>query len=163
MGSATSLRAAVPDEGTRNRTLVRLPNGKLLVLVGLMAYAVSFLLLAVGQLRGYFCAELALLYPWGSDGRILLREKPLEFFSLLTSGWVNPLFLAATAVGFWRPRSTASVILTVLTVLSIPACWVVFYYEGFHAREGHVLWIAGMVLTLAAAWLTGKPSKSESH
>lgn len=35
-----------------------------------------------------------------------------------------------------------------MVLLMIPFCWVVFHYEDFSFREGHIVWIFGMVLTL---------------
>jgi hypothetical protein len=37
-----------------------------------------------------------------------------------------------------------------LTFLMIPLCWIVFSYEHLYPREGHVLWVLGMILTLFA-------------
>jgi hypothetical protein len=39
-------------------------------------------------------------------------------------------------------------ILRTITLVMIPFCWIVFYDEHAYPREGHVLWIAGMVLAL---------------
>lgn len=164
MSSFGSLSITSLDQDSRNRVLAHVATSKLLAVAGLTIYVVSFFLWATGDriptaspLRGYFCAYFALLFPWGRDGWGFLHDRPFEYFSLLISGWINPLFLGAVVVGFWIPRSSAAFVLRVLTSLSIPFCWVVFAYEGFYPREGHILWIAGMVLTLVAAWLA-KPA-----
>ena len=34
----------------------------------------------------------------------------------------------------------------------IPFCWVVFYSFEIYPREGHVLWVIGMLLVLFASW-----------
>jgi len=127
------------------------------VALGLSVYLVSFFLWAVGDriptaspMRGYFCANFALFYPLGEGRRFLLREKPVEYFSLFGSGLINPLFLTTFFLQLFRVKPRAAVILRNLTILMIPLCWIVFFYEGFYPREGHIFWIAGMLLTLFA-------------
>ena len=129
----------------------------MLVAVGLSIYVVSFFLLAIGDLgrlagpvRGYFCAEIALLTPFSGDWRLMLHEKPLEYFSLFGSGLINPLFLTTFFLQLFRIRPRATVVLRNLTILMIPLSWVVIRYEHFYPGEGHVLWIVGMLLTLFA-------------
>jgi hypothetical protein len=130
----------------------------MLAFVGLSTYVCSFFLLAIGEfgelsgsLRGFFCAEYALLFPFGKDGRSLLHERPIEYLSLLGSGLINPVFLITFFLQIFRVRQPLLiVVLRTLTILMIPLCWVVFRYEHFHPREGHFLWIAGMLLTLFA-------------
>jgi hypothetical protein len=129
----------------------------MLVFVGLSLYVASFFLLAIGDfeglagpVRGYTCAELALVSPFGEDGRSLLHEKPIEYYSLLGSGLINPLFLTTFFLQLFRVRPRAIIVLRNLTILMIPLCWVVFRYERFYPREGHVLWMVGMLLTLFA-------------
>ena len=127
------------------------------VAVGLSLYVASFFLLAIGDfgplvgpVRGYFCAGVALVSPFSEDGRSLLREKPIEYFSLLGSGLINPVFLTTLFLQLFTVRPRAILVLRNLTILMIPLCWVYFRYERFYPREGHVLWIAGMLLTLFA-------------
>jgi len=129
----------------------------MLVAAGLSMYVVSFFLLAVGNfewlsgpVRGYSCAELALLSPFSEDGRSMLHERPIEYFSLLGSGLINPVFLATFFLQVFRAKSRAIVVLRSLTILMIPLCWVVFRYERLYPREGHFFWIFGMILTLFA-------------
>jgi hypothetical protein len=129
----------------------------MLVFVGLSIYVASFFLLAVGDfeglagpVRGYSCAEVALLSPFSKDGPSLLHEKPIEYLSLLGSGLINPVFLTTFFLQLFRARPRAIVVLRNLTILMIPLCWMVFRYEHFYPREGHVLWIVGMLLTLFA-------------
>jgi hypothetical protein len=132
-------------------------RGGVLVAAGLLMYVVSFFLMAVGDverlvgpLRGYSCAEVTLLSPFSEDGRVLLHKKPIEYISMLGSGLINPTFLLTFFLQLFRVRRSATVILSYLTILMMPLCWVVFRYESLYPREGHVLWIAGMLLTLFA-------------
>jgi hypothetical protein len=129
----------------------------MLVAAGLSMYVASFFLWAVEDFgwlaspeRGYVCAELALVSPFNEDGRSLLHKKPIEYFSILGSGLINPLFLITFFLQLSKVRPRVVSALRNLTILMIPLCWVVFYYERLYPREGHILWIAGMVLTLFA-------------
>jgi hypothetical protein len=141
----------------------------MLVAVGLSMYVASFFLLAIedfgwlaGPVRGYFCAEIALVSPFTEDWRSLLHEKPIEYFSLLGSGLINPVFLTTFFLQLFRVRPRAIVVLRNLTILMIPLCWIVFRYERYYPREGHVLWIVGMLLTLfAMSNLQVKPPKGQ--
>jgi hypothetical protein len=128
-----------------------------LVAVGPSIYVTSFFLWAVEDAgwmaspqRGYVCAEFALFSPFSEDGRSQLREKPMEYFSILGSALINPLFLVTFFLQLFRVRPRAIIVLRNLTILMIPLCWVVFHYEHFYPREGHILWIVGMLLTLFA-------------
>jgi hypothetical protein len=139
------------------QALVGVTRCTLLIAMGLAMYVASFFLWAVGDflprsspLRGYFCAEFALVFPFNGDGRSLLHEKPIEYFSLLGSGLINPVFLTTFFLQFFRVRPRAIVVLRNLTILMIPLCWIVFRYERFYPREGHFLWVAGMLLTFFA-------------
>jgi hypothetical protein len=141
----------------QQRALTWTARRGILVAVGLSIYVGSFFLLAIGDLerlvgpvRGYSCAELTLVSPFAEDGRSLLHEKPIEYFSLLGSGLINPLFLTAFFLQLFRARPMAIIVLRNLTILMIPLCWVYFRYEHFYPREGHFLWIVGMLLTLFA-------------
>jgi hypothetical protein len=129
----------------------------MLVAVGLATYVASFFLLTIGDfgrvvgpLRGYFCAELALIYPFSEDGRSLFHEKPIEYLAFLGSGLINPVFLTTFFLYLFRVRLGAHVVLRNLTIFMIPLCWIVFGYERFYPREGYMLWVVGMLLTLFA-------------
>ena len=120
-------------------------------------YVASFSLWAVedfgwmaSPVRGWICAEYALFSPFSEDGRSALHEKPIEYFSILGSGLINPLFLTTFFLRLFRVRPWAVIVLRNLTILMIPLSWVVFRYEHFYPREGHILWLAGMLLTLFA-------------
>jgi len=39
----------------------------------------------------------------------------------------------------------------------IPFCWIVFYNERLYPREGHILWVAGMVLALFSESSSSSP------
>jgi hypothetical protein len=82
------------------------------------------------------------------------RQRPILwlglslYVSLLLSGWINPIFLVALFYVFRGQHHRAVTILSVVILLMIPFCWVVFLYEDFFPREGHFLWIIGMLLVL---------------
>ena len=137
---------------------------RVMVVVGLSIYVISFFLLAAsdfgrltGPLHGYFCAMYALFSPLSEDGRPLLHENPIEYFSLLSSGLINPLFLTTLLLQLFRVRPQVIVFLRTLTVLIIPLTWIVFHHEGYYPREGYFLWMVGILLTLfAISQLPGK-------
>jgi len=100
-------------------------------------------------MRGYYCADFALFYPLG-EGRWLLDNKPIEYFSLLGSGLINPMFLTTFFLQLFRVRPSVSRVLKNLTISMMALCWVVFRYEHFYPREGYFLWMVGMLLVLFA-------------
>jgi hypothetical protein len=116
----------------------------------MLAYALSFLLLAASRggaaVPGYVCAEWALSRPLMVPG--LFEERTAEAIAILISGWINVVFLAALAIRWRSGKRRAFRILRTTTLLMIPFCWIVFYYEGAYPREGHFLWIVAMVLAL---------------
>jgi hypothetical protein len=126
-------------------------------------YTASFFLVAVGSsgmgasnigkvsAPGYSCAYLTLAVPmignkFGHDG--IFANKVLEFFSALISGWINPVFLIAV---FFPSLSRSQRLVSALknaVVLMIPFCWLLFVYDEIYPREGHFVWIFGILLTL---------------
>jgi peptidoglycan/LPS O-acetylase OafA/YrhL len=134
----------------------RSPRRDVLFWIGISIYAGSFLLVDVvgnGPGRGYVSAWVSLVLPWsgnpfGHQG--IFENKPAEYFALLLSGWINPVFLLTLfCIRRKRPRRLIN-ILRMAILLMIPCCWVVFHHEGFYPREGHFLWILGMLLVLFA-------------
>jgi hypothetical protein len=130
--------------------------------IGLSLYVVSFFLVAVtvwspslGILRGYECALNTLLGPWTEEARSdgWARFKDFEKVCTLVAGWINPVFLLALIAGWiGRPRRLAS-ILRIVVLAMIPFCWAIFRYESLYPREGHFVWIAGMLIALFSTQL----------
>ena len=75
-------------------------------------------------------------------------EKARVYIPLLIIGWINIVFLAALAMRWWEGNRRPFKILRTITLLIIPFCWIVFYDSHLYPREGHVFWIAGMVVAL---------------
>ena len=128
--------------------------------IGLTLFVGSFFLMAVGDLGkgspmpGYLCARMALLLPWGPNlfgHQGLFEDKFLAYLGVLLSGWINPTFLVAALFVFLRPSARTTRALAIATLAMIPFCWVVFFYYDMYPREGHVVWIAGMLLVLSEA------------
>lgn len=129
---------------------------KKMILIGIGLYAVSFILPAIGGAAvtapsgwapGYHCAWLALVMPFGAL-RSNFRYEHLEYFSMLISGWINPVFIIALAVGIQRRLARLFIALRTALLLMIPFCWIVYYKEASYPREGHFVWILGMLLAL---------------
>ena len=70
------------------------------------------------------------------------------FVALLISGWINIAFLVSMAIRWREGNRLAFKILRTTTLLMVPFCWIIFYDQNLFPREGHLLWIAGMVLAL---------------
>ncbi len=130
---------------------------RILILLGLVLFVASFFLVAVREagatqgeagIRGYTCAYVALLAPWGSDGLRLLRQGPVDYFAILFSGWINPVFLIAAVAVLIRPQGRFAGVLRMVLLVMFVAPWIVFYKEHLHPREGYFLWTAAMLLVL---------------
>jgi hypothetical protein len=126
-----------------------------LVWVGIVGYVASFFLIAVRDssnpasgFTGYWCALTTLTAPWGSDGLKEMRQDPVDFFSVLFSGWINPLFLITLLVRWRRPHGRLGWILGILLLLMFPACWVVFAKAHLRPSVGYFVWTASMVVAL---------------
>ena len=74
--------------------------------------------------------------------------KAAVYIPLLIIGWINIAFLASLTIRWRSGNGRAFRILRTATLLMIPFCWIVFYNERLYPREGHVLWVVGMVLAL---------------
>src|ERR1700722_19272740 len=126
--------------------------------MGLSIYVVSFFLMAVGHTDGvgrpapgYYCAFTALVLPWTatplSHGGPF-ENRFFEYLAVLITGMVNPLVFAYLILVF-RGRNLRLVkARRIIVPLMIPLSWVVFHYERYYPREGHILWIAGILLIL---------------
>ncbi len=127
--------------------LLRYPK---LFWTGLALYAVSFFLVAVSSggffsgidARGYVCAWVMLAYPFEAAKSLLHPSISglVAYFSGTIAGLINPVFLVAAV-------RRSGMLRTVLLIM-IPFCWIVFLREHDHPREGHLLWIIGMLLVL---------------
>jgi hypothetical protein len=137
------------------------PRNQALFSLGLVIYIFSFFLVATGdrkgptgRLTGYECAYLALestlstpFSPASAD-----YSPPLLYFSILISGLINPVFFAFTALAFLKRKPRVARVLKFALLLMIPFCWVAFRYLEVYPREGHVLWVIGMLLVLFSTW-----------
>jgi hypothetical protein len=123
-----------------NRTLFR---------IGLSIYVVSFFLMAVGHsdgmggpAPGYYCAFAALFLPWTStpfSRRGPFENRTFEYLAVLITGLINPLLVAYLILAFRRRNFRLLRALRIAVPLMIPFSWVVFQYEQYYPREGHIL------------------------
>ena len=119
----------------------------------ILAYALSFGLTAVSRggtsFPGAECAYVALVMLVNPVVNSRFFDvKAAVYIPLLIIGWINIAFLASLTIRWRSGNGRAFRILRTATLLMIPFCWIVFYNEGLHPREGHVLWVVGMVLAL---------------
>jgi hypothetical protein len=121
---------------------------------GLLLYIAAFFLPAIfapgsSPLPGYRCAlYVTVMQPWTHDNQTLIHTEPLRYIPLVLTGWINPLFLVATILILLRRAAKLASILRGILILLIPLCWIVFHYETVRPREGHFVWIIGMLLVL---------------
>lgn len=129
------------------------------VVVGMLMYVGAFFLIAAHDAHasasdrgypGWFCAVITLINPWGHDGFTLMRESPLQYFALVFSGWINPLFLITLLAQLVRPKGRSAFVLRIILLLMFPACWIVFFSMNLHPREGYFVWTAAMLLVVFA-------------
>jgi hypothetical protein len=102
---------------------------------------------------GFLCAYMTIVLPWTSDGLRMLRHEPVDYFAILLSGWINPVFLIAFVLLLINPRNRLAGILRIVLIFMFAACWIVFYYEHLHPRAGYFIWTAAMLLVLFAGKL----------
>jgi len=134
--------------------------------VGLLLYAVSFFLVAVSGIQtssggpafGFECAFTTLLFSV-EQAKVLVHElpsisDPIQYFSVLISGWINLVFLAFVVVSTIGNRLRLGNIIRNAILLMIPFCWIVFHHEQLFPREGYFLWTFGMLFTLFSVDLT---------
>lgn len=131
----------------------------ILILCGIALFASSFRLQAVRDataapsaagMVGYKCAYLALTIPWGSGGLQLLHSSPLQYFSILFSGWINPLFAITFFLVLFKPRARASLVLSVIVTVMFAFCWISFCQLHLRVLPGYWFWMGGILLSLYA-------------
>ena len=97
---------------------------------------------------GFTCASITLQMPWSNDGRTLLHDSPVQYFAILFSGWINPLFIVTLLLVLinarWRPAIVLRYVVLGLQVF----CWIVFFQLQLYPRQGYILWLLGMILAL---------------
>jgi hypothetical protein len=131
--------------------------------IGLLIYGVSFFLVALGEtqptpslhpLLGIFCAVETFLYPLLVARFTLVDHSanlhpPVTFLFLIVSGWINPIFFIAVILDLTELRPQLLRVLRVLLLIMVACSWVTaFYYFRAFPREGHLLWVTGMLLVL---------------
>lgn len=126
------------------------------LLAGIGMFAASFMLPAVKQassapgshgIPGYECAFIALVVVLEQGGQ-LVRENPVQFFAVLLSGWINPVFLVSLLLVLIKPRWRFAIWLRYVVTAMFVCCWIVFYQIHLDPRQGYFLWMFGILLAL---------------
>ena len=124
---------------------------------GMLIYAVSFFLIATQFIGmtvsspwfGFLSAFYAFFLPWdGMVGRGAPFHNYIEWSALLVSGWINPVFTITAFLDLSGQYKRAVGVLRVIILVMIPFCWVFFATAFMYPREGHFVWIAGMLMVL---------------
>jgi hypothetical protein len=130
--------------------------------VGLLLYILSFFLIATkdstgglfGRVAGYECAYLApqaaITNTPFSHGDAY--EPPLPYLAILVAGLINPVFLVYVTLAVLGRKPGGMKVLRYVLVAMIPFCWLAFHFLGVYPREGHFVWVAGMLLVLFSKW-----------
>jgi hypothetical protein len=119
----------------------------------MLAYALSFGLVAVSSpgssIPGFMCAYVTFVGPLVNTD--FFAGRATNYLPFLISGCVNLAFLASIGIRWRNGNGRAFTILRTTTLLMIPFCWIVLYHGHLSPREGHLLWIASMVVALFSA------------
>jgi hypothetical protein len=151
-----------------------LNKNKIILVVALLAFIASFFITAANNSNGprndsgppgYVCAFMSLIFLWGDIGLKMLGKRPMEFFSILLSGWINPAFLITVFLLQIKRTMQWGRVLRVVLLLMLPSCWIAFDYDHLRPRYGYFLWTASIVVALFADSLldrstTGMQNKS---
>jgi hypothetical protein len=145
-----------------------MPRRPRLFWIGLLFYFVSFFLVAaagtsdMGQVPGFIYAFYALISPMVPGiGAFVDSSSSLPFahiiwFSVLVSGWINPVFFSAAVLMMDGNRPRLVALLRVGVILMIPFTWLFFATNGLlHPREGYFLWVTGIVMVVVSDWIAG--------
>jgi len=137
-----------------------LKRNRILVVAGMVLYVGAFFLVGAQNAHpsagergypGWFCALDTLISPWGHDARSSIGEDPVVYFSMLFSGWINPLFLITLLVALLLPKARLGSVLRVVLLLMFLAPWLVFYNMSLYPREGYFVWTLAMLMVMFAA------------
>jgi hypothetical protein len=143
-------------------------DSRSLLRIGIGAYAVSFCLVAEYAARrlGIQCALAALLGPFialgipsGADE--FFDGNPFGYVALFVSGLVNIAFPLAMFLKF-RQYQRAFAAARIAVLVTIPFSWLVFVLLPDIPREGHVAWVAGMLLALFSEEIAARRRTSSS-
>lgn len=143
-------------------------KGKIILVVALLAFIASFFITAANDANGarnasgpsgYLFAFMALIFPWGDIGLKMLGKRPMEFFSILLSGWINPVFLITVFLLQIKRTMQWGHVLRVVLLLMLPSCWIAFDYWHLRPRYGYFLWTAAIIMGLFADLFSNRSSK----
>jgi hypothetical protein len=144
-------------------------KGEKVLLIALLIFAASFFLPAIWiphvtshTTTGYWCAYVTLVSPWTADGLKDLTSAPLQYFAILLSGWINPLFLIGMLLSRREKTRKLSRILRTVVLCLFPACWIVFATEHVYPFVAYFIWTAAMITALfSGSFSAGKLSGGE--
>ena len=138
--------------------------------VGIVLFVVAFFLPAVsvagtgagsGPEPGYICAMIAIAATGAVFRTGALDTKDVAgIFTLIPSGWLNPLLLAYLAFLIWPRFVKTRRILAAGVVLCLVSTWAFFAESHMVPLAGHYLWAAGALLIVAGEVVALVPAKN---
>jgi hypothetical protein len=79
----------------------------------------------------------------------MFHIRLVPYLSLLIAGWINPVFLVTAFFVLAEAHQRLVALLKVAVVVMIPFTWLFFAtFRAVYPREGHFLWVFGMLLAL---------------
>ena len=142
--------------------------------VGVVLFVIAFFLPAVrsqetsgpgsGPEQGYVCAMVSIAVTGGIFKAIGAQAKDaLGIFSLILSGWLNPLNLAYLAFLPWPKFLITRRVLAGGVVVCLVATWVFFAQSQMVPLIGHYLWAAGALLIVAGEVVPQRVNPVDPH
>ena len=114
-----------------------------------------------GRMLGLMCAFFAFVLPVNAARLALFHNVPLPippvpYVSLIIAGWINPIFLVTAFLILAGVHQRLVAILKGAVVLMLPFTWLFFgTFRMFYPREGHFLWVIGILLVLFSDRIAG--------
>jgi hypothetical protein len=111
---------------------------------------------------GYPCAVLSVLAVPMIGNLFRFQDSAmhsiLESASILLTALINPLFSLYAIASLFHPADRTVRASRIFVPLVIPLCWIIFHYQDYRPREGHFLWILGMLLVLVSGLAVKRPA-----
>ena len=133
----------------------------------LAAFIASFFVTAVRasffrvDIPSYVCAFM-FFSPWTRENIQNIGTNPAEYFAALSSGIINPFFVAAIVLLQKRQKLRLGKLLRGTVIALFPACWISFWLTDSRPDVGYFLWTAAMLVLLFMPRISNEKRKSDT-